>query len=148
MTISLLNRSVEEVSRPVALPVDHYPGLVKSFEEVLAEQNRGPRIRLNLILTDFGPAVPDQWAVAGSNGKVSQVNKSDVDLSKVALRKDFDEANLYRIVDLMEAMGIQARSFAEGLAEMVGHEVLIEVRHFTSPQSNETINVVGQILPR
>ena len=146
---SLLDRRAGESRRPVVLPQDNYPALVKSYEFLQPEGQRKARIRVNLLLTEWGASVPSKWQGVTANGKMIDVDRDEIDLSKISMRKDFDEDQLYRLEDLMESMGIGlGSSFRELLNDLIGREVLVEVRQFVNPNNNEIMNVVGSVTAR
>jgi len=133
---ALLRKPAGEAKRPAALPPGNYSGVIKSFELGDRNKNKTPYVRFHLGLVDW-PA------------EVEESDRSDIDLSKRQLRRDFylTEDALWRLDELISKCGIDANgmSYEELLPQMVGVNVLVEVQQYLNEQNNEVGNQVGAV---
>ena len=146
----LLKKPAGEAKRPPVLPAADYPGIVKSFEVDDKNKNRTPYVRLWLGLTEWPASVPDTWDVHDvASGKSYTVAKTDVDLSKRQMRRDFflTEDALDRLDEMIRSCGINAsgRAYEEILPELVGQHVLVEVQQYMNQNTNEIGNQLGAV---
>jgi hypothetical protein len=146
----LLRKPAGEAKKPPLLPSDDYPGVVKGHELGDANKNKTPYVRFSLGFTGWGENVPDSWDEVDEAGKVYQVTKADVDLSKRQQRRDFfftDDA-LWRLDEFIRSCGIEAqgRSYEEILPELTGCPVLIEVQQQLNQTNNNMFNQVGKVV--
>ena len=145
----LLSKPAGESRRPPTLPAGDYPAIIKSFEYGDNNTNRTPYVRFAIGLTDWDQNVPDSWSQADAQGNLTEVSKSDVDLSRRQLRRDYfltDDA-YWRLDELILSCGVvpNGRSYEEVIPELVGSPVLAEVQQYLNQRSNETGNQIGRL---
>lgn len=146
----LLKRPAGEAKRPPPLPAGDYYGVIRSWEIGDRNQNRTPYVRLQINLQDWPDSSPDEWSFIDSEHKFITATKSDVDLSKRQLRRDFfltDDA-LWRLDEFIRSCGIdpQGRDYEEILPELVGQPVVVEVQQYLNQSTNETSNQIGKLV--
>lgn len=147
----LLKKLAGEAKRPPILPPDDYPGVVKSFEYGDNNEKKTPYVRFHLALTDWGAACPEDWTVWDpATNKSYTVTKSDVDLSKKQMRRDFflTEEAFYRLDVFLRSCGIdpQGKTYEEVIPNVVGSPVLVQVQQQLNQKSNDTYNQVGGLV--
>lgn len=150
----LLRKPVNNAKRPPALPADDYPGIIRQYEVGDNNQNKTPYVRLVIGLLDWGANTPEEWLVVDANGGSSTVSKSDIDLSRRQMRRDFyltDDAD-WRLAELIKSCGIDTgtedapRDFEETVPELVGQHVLVEVQQYLNQRTNEIGNQIGRVV--
>lgn len=139
-----------EAKRPPVLPADDYLGIVKSFELGDENANHTPYVRFAIGLLDWGPNVPDEWPIAAPDGTVQDISKSDIDLSKRQMRRDYyitDEA-LWRLDEFIRSCGVEpsGRSYGEIIPELIGKQVTVKIEQYLNKRTNEIGNQVGQLI--
>ena len=150
----LLRKPAGQATRPPALPADDFPGIIRQYELGDNNANKTPYVRLALGLLDWGANVPDEWTSVGPDGTAKTITKSDVDLSKRQMRRDFyltDDA-MWRLDELIRSCGIDLgspdapRDYEEVLPELIGQHVLVEVQQYLNQRTNEIGNQVGRVV--
>lgn len=149
---ALLKRPAGEAKRPPELFAGDYYGLVKAYECGDNNRNKTPYVRLQTALQDWPENSPDEWSVTDpeDTSKVYTVSKTDVDLSKRAMRKDFylTEDALWRLDEFIRSCGIdpRGRDYEEILPELVGQPVMVEVQQYLNQNNNTTGNQIGKLV--
>lgn len=151
---ALLRKPAGEAKRPPLLPGGDYMGVVKSFEMGESSQKKTPFVRFNVVLQDWPTSAPQEWQVPGPDGKsMVQISRSDVDLSKRQMRRDFffTEDALYRLDEFLRSCGIsvEGRTYEEALPDVVGATVVAEVQQQMSQREGATaddmFNQIGRL---
>lgn len=153
---SIARQAAGQSKKPPRLPPGDFPGVIKSFEWGDANKNKTPYVRLMLGFTGFPESLPDSWEEFDNETQKSvTVAKSDIDLTKRTMRRDFymTDDSRYRMDEFLKAMGVNCgtpeapRSYEETLPELIGAQVLVEVQHQLNQQTNDTFVQVGKIIP-
>ncbi len=137
---ALLNKPLDDIKRPPALPAGTYYGRVNKFEFDKSSEKKTPFLRLHLTITSAGD-------------DVSPDDLKEIDLSKKQLRKDFyitPDAE-YRIKEFLESCSIPTagRSLGEAIPDCMNASVMIEVllrpnrNDPEAPPNNEVGNLKG-----
>lgn len=136
---ALLRKPAGEAKKPPALPAADYPAVLSSFELGDNNKNKTPYVRFMVKLTGWAESLDESD------------RDSDIDLVKRQMRKDFyltDDA-LWRLDEFMKSIGIEAngRTYEELFPEMMGMEVIAEVRQYMNQQTSEIGNQLEKLLP-
>ncbi len=147
----LLQPPVESTLAPALLPEELYPGVISAHPESGRNTNKKPYARLQVTLTGWPDAVPEEARFQTEPETGTQV---PIDPTKRRLRKDFfltDEA-YYHLRDFLTSMDL-APQVVNGKLDMLtpinkllGRKVWIEVRQFV-PRDGTPMNVAGDIYP-
>lgn len=153
---AIARQAAGQSKKPARLPPGDFPGVIKSFEWGDANKNKTPYVRLQLGFTAFPESCLEEWEEFDNEKQTSfSVKKSDIDLSKRTMRKDFymTDDSRYRMDEFLVLMGINVgtpdspRSYEETLPELIGAPVLAEVQHQLNQQTNDTFVQVGKVIP-
>lgn len=153
---SIAKQAAGQAKKPPRMPPGDFPAVVKSFEWGDANKNKTPYVRLNIGFTGFPADLPEEWEEFDNEAQKSvTVKRSDIDLSKRQMRKDFymTDDSRYRMDEFLKLMGVNCgtpdapRSYEETLPELVGAQVLAEVQHQLNQQTNETYTQIGKVIP-
>lgn len=141
----LLRKPAGQASKPQALPVGDYRGIIKSFEYGDNNQNKTPYVRFQLGLIDWPDSVGQDERVQ----KAPDGSSTPIDLSKRSLRRDFfltDDA-LWRLDDLIKSTGQapDGSNYEELIPRLVGSQVLVEVQQYVNQKTSEIGNQVGKL---
>lgn len=141
-----LKRPAGKAVRPSPLPVETYPGIIKSYEYGDQNKNKTPYVRFHLSLTG--------WPESVSENDRQQANADGVlepiDLSKRRLRRDFfltDEAYV-RLDEFLRSCGIDLSDgpdYEVVIPQVVGCPVNVEVQQYLSSTTNEIGNQAGKV---
>jgi hypothetical protein len=148
---ALLKRPAGEAKRPPELFAGDFYGLVKSYELGDNNTNKTPYVRLQVALQDWPDQSPDEWTVTDPEGSTTiTVSKSDVDLSKRSMRRDFyltDDA-LWRLDEFIRSCKIDphGRPYEEVLPELVGQPVMVEVQQYLNQRTQQIGNQIGKLV--
>jgi len=142
----LLKAPAGQAPKPKALYPDNYPAVIKGWEILPAPagKNYSAIIRFQLGITGWGANVPeDEKTVTMPTGVVTSI-----DLSKKQLRRDFYDSSLFRLDELIRSCGIEpnGRSYEEVLPELVGSQVIAEVKQYLNQNTNEFGNEIGNLV--
>lgn len=122
------------VKRPQPIPKSAgYPGRIASYTPGTSRVKQTPYIRFSIALTG-------QWP-----DDIAEHDKEGVKLEGKTLNADYylTEDALYRLVDLIKALGHDSGSIEENLPSLVGAEVLVDVDQQLDNASNEVFNRVN-----
>jgi hypothetical protein len=148
---ALLKRPAGEAKRPPELFPGDYYGLIKGHEVGDNNQNKTPYVRYQVVLQDWPENSADEWSVMDPETQSSYtVAKSDVDLSKRQMRKDFyltDDA-LWRLDEFIRSCGIdpRGRDYEEIIPTLIGQPVMVEVQQYLNQRTNVTGNQIGKLV--
>jgi hypothetical protein len=150
---ALYQKPAGQAKRPPLLPDDDYKGIITgAHSDGEMGDNKTPFIQWPLRLTDFGPAVPDEWSVYNPKLNVMEtIQKSDIDITKKAMlgRFFFTDDALPLLDDFLRSCGIEmdgTKTYAEVLPEVVGRRVIVTVGHYTNKTTLESRNQVDKIV--
>lgn len=134
---SLLNKPAGQATKPEALNVGDYPGVISGYEMGEARnEKKTPFVRFGLKLIGWPEGAEPQTKKDGS----------PMEVNGKTLRRDFyltDDA-MWRLDELLRGLGIdlEGKSYLEVLPMTVGSQVLVEVRQYLNQQTNEVGNEV------
>jgi hypothetical protein len=149
--VSALRPSARETLPPPVIPADIYPGVIKSYE-ITMSTNQNPILRLPVGLLDWPETVNKEYRYQTT----PDGEKIPIDLSKKPLRKDFflTPAAYFRLENFLVAMGFDINTDSAGnkdyetpVSQLIGQKVGVEVQRILARNSNEFINVVGELVP-
>ena len=131
---SLLNKPMDDIKAPVALPEGTYYGVIKSQEFGESSKKKTPFCRYTFSLHSAGD-------------DVDQSELQSIDLSTKSLRTDFyiTEASEFMLKDFLESCGIKTtgRSLGECIPEAIGQEVKLAVtKRFDERDPSKAFNDV------
>ena len=140
----LLRRPAGQATKPAALPIGDYQGIIKSFEYGDQNQNKTPYVRFQLGLMEWPQNISDdEKTQPGPSGPVP------VELSKRSLRRDFfltDDA-LWRLDDFLKSCGKEGgANYEELIPTLVGERVVVEVQQYVNQKTSEIGNQVGRVV--
>lgn len=142
----LLRKPAGQATKPQALPMGDYSGIIKSFEYGDNNQNKTPYVRFQLGLLDWPEAVPQDER--GQNGPDGEFHPTD--LSKRSLRRDYylTEDAFWRLDELIKACGISpdGSNYEELIPRLVGTRVTVEVQQYVNQKTSEIGNQVGRLI--
>ena len=147
---SLLKKEAGKAKKPATLPAGDYPGIIKSHEYGDQNRNKTPYVRFNVGLTDWPASLGDSWEEADiSTGEVRTVARSEVDLSKRSMRRDFyltDDA-MFRLDAFLRDLGVDmaGHDYESIIPTLTGTPVLVTVEQYVNQQSNEMGAQVKQL---
>lgn len=137
---SLLDRNVEDIKRPPALPAGDYPAVIKNKEFGDNNKNKTPYVRFAIGLTGW----PEEVDSADR-----QFDGKPIDLSKKTFRKDYylTEDSLWRLKDFLEALGLGGgnRKISELIDECIGQPVIAQVEQYINQKNSEIGNQIGDL---
>ena len=133
---SLLSRPVDDVKKPLALPVGTFYGMIKNYELGESKQKKTPYVRFNFTLT-------------GPGEDIDAADIEGIDLSKKALRTDFyiTPDSEYRLKDFIESLGLPTagRTFFELLPDCISRDVVLDVTQRSNEDGSEMFNDVAKV---
>lgn len=153
---AIARQAAGQAKKPPRLPPENYPGIIKNWAWGDQNKNKTPYVRVFLAPTDFPENLPEQWEEFDEEDqKTSLVNRSDIDLSKRQMSKDFymTEDSRWRMDAFLKEMGVNVgtpespRSYEDTLPELIGLPVLFEVQHQLNQTTNKTFVQVGKLAP-
>ncbi len=145
----LYSRPAGEGKKPPQWLPGDYPGLIKSLEHVQSREKKTPGMQYHLIVTDWFEGAPERWTETDEQGKVWEYQRDEVDLSKKQVSFTFYfpvdpetgeplGTTDFMYDDFLRSCGVEpeGQSYADLMDQVVGKEVLIEMRG----QLNESTN--------
>lgn len=148
---ALLKKPVGSARRPPNLPGgSSYEGIIKSHEfGEIKNDNRTPYVRFHLSVMSWDPNVVEEWSETDpSSGESFPVKKSDIDLSKRSLRKDFfltpdAEWRLHKFLLSLGGAGMSAEEF---IPQTTGRAVVIDISQRLVERDNSIMNDVRDVI--
>ena len=133
-----------------ALPVDTYPGIIRSFEWGDANKNKTPYLRVHGLITGPGNVL----------GTAEELARLEIDPTKRQFRKDFylrgADANdkeaegqaMYRLDQFLRSCGIEAdgRAYEELLPQLIAKPVMVEIQQYLNQTTSDIGNQTGQLV--
>lgn len=143
---NLLNTKVDDVKRPEILPQGTYFGTIARFEPVESGQKKTPGIRFS-----------GKYSHPGDDVDTNELAEKEIELSKRNWNYTFwlgeDNAQLWRVAEFLEALGIDASGMSLGAAlpqtqgKMVQISVVQQPREVEGQVEPEIIAQVNRIAP-
>lgn len=139
----LYRRPAGQTPTPPLLPIETYPGVVKSFEFVEVNRQRtgkGAAVRFHLGLTGWPDGVAESdRQIRGADGNLTEINLAQFQLRRdMDTPEDFNNPSWYYMDELLRSFGLDPdeHSYEELFPQTIGQMCLVSVSQYLSQNGN------------
>ena len=144
----LYRRPAGRTPKPALLPIETYPGVVKSFEFIERDRQgaKVAAVRFHLALTGWPDGVPESSRTQeGADGSMAPINLGSRQFRRdMDTPEDFNDRAWYYMDELLRSFGLDPdeRSYEELFPQTIGQPCLVSISQYLNPNTSDTSNVV------